>query len=93
MAQEEFSQVLELRYLEEEGGVMKKNPTFEDFFKSFDDALYDCIDNGTEYNMTISSGARTVEIRIHEAGKARADFDEMILRAAKEARIMKKGII
>lgn len=71
---------------------MSKGPTMEDFFKAFDDAFYECVDTGKEFKLSISVGGRSVEIHIHETGKARKDFDEMIQKASEQARIMKKGV-
>lgn len=63
-----------------------------DFFKSFDDAFYECVDTGSETMLTISMNGRMVEVRICEAGKASKEFTEMLMKATQDnPQVVHKG--
>lgn len=58
-------------------------PTMQDFMDSFDEAFFDCIDNGTAKRLSCQVGERVVTVTIQEAGKDQVDFDKLLQQAVR----------
>lgn len=56
----------------------------EKFCGEFDEAVFDCADNGTKKRMRIKIGKRTVVIDVYESRGSMKKSDELILKAVKQ---------
>lgn len=58
----------------------------QDFCDAFDDALFDCVDNGTPKRLTVNfvNGKYPVTVDIYPQGGTMKKFNDIILSSVKE---------
>lgn len=66
---------------------MSKNKQI-DFWDAVDALIIGCIDEGKEGKLILAFEKRTIELHVHEAGKAEAEFEKMMQNAVKNGKVM-----